>query len=143
MATQLLTDAEMRLELGETPTWQSPDIPTRLLAQQSRTRVEDTLRTAEAETREALARHRDDLERIAKALIDTRKLHAEDLANLLDQVIPNRTRRAQAFLMPMNSPNKRPGHDPQSRTRHPPTRRAPDTGPEPPRQGRRPWARTI
>jgi ATP-dependent Zn protease len=91
MATHLLTDAEMRLGLGDTLTWQSPDITARLLAQQSRTRVEDALRTAEAETRAALTRHHAALERIAEALLDKRELHAEDLANLLDQVIPDRT----------------------------------------------------
>ena len=91
MATQLLTDAETRLGLGETLTWQSPDITARLLAQGSRTRIEDALRTAEAETRKALACHRDDLERIAEALLEKRELHAADLANLLDQVIPDRT----------------------------------------------------
>jgi ATP-dependent Zn protease len=91
MATQLLTDAEMRLGLGETLTWHSPDITARLLAQQSRTRIEDILRTAEAETRAALSRHRAALERIAEALTDTRELHAEDLADLLDQVTSDRT----------------------------------------------------
>jgi ATP-dependent Zn protease len=91
MATQLLTDAEMRLGLGDTLTWHSPDITARLLAQQSRTRIEDTLRTAEAETRAALSRHRASLQRIAEALLEKRELHAEDLANLLDQVIPDRT----------------------------------------------------
>jgi len=90
MATQLLSDAELRLGLGDTLTWQAPDITARLLAQGSRTRIEDALQTAEAETREALACHRDDLERIAKALLDARELHAEDLANLLAQVIPDR-----------------------------------------------------
>lgn len=92
MATQLLSDAETRLGLGETLTWQSPDITARLLAQGSRTRIETALRTAEAETREALARNRADLERIAEALLEKRELHAEDLANLLDQVIPDRPR---------------------------------------------------
>jgi len=90
MATQLLTDAETRLGLGDTLTWQAPDITARLLAQGSRTRIEDALRTAEAETRKTLACHRDDLERVAEALLDARELHAEDLANLLAQVIPDR-----------------------------------------------------
>jgi ATP-dependent Zn protease len=81
----------MRLGLGDTLTWQSPDITARLLAQQSRTRIEDILRTAEAETRAALSRRRAALDRIAEALLDKRELHAEDLANLLDQVIPDRT----------------------------------------------------
>jgi ATP-dependent Zn protease len=89
MATQLLTDAEMRLGLGEALTWQSPDITTRLLAQQARTRIEDALRTAEAETREALTRHRAALERIAEALLEKRELQDSELAVLLDQVIPD------------------------------------------------------
>ena len=91
MAAHLLTDAEKRLGLGDTLTWHSPDITTRLLAQGPRTWIEDTLRTVEAEMRKALTRHRDDLERIAKALLEEWELHAEDLANLLDQVTPDRT----------------------------------------------------
>ena len=98
MATQLLTDAEMRLGLGDTLTWHSPDITARLLAQQSRTRIEDALRTAEAETREALSRHRAALDRIAEALIDTRELHAEALANPLDPVTPDTTTESAGLV---------------------------------------------
>ena len=89
MATQLLTDAETRLGLGETLTWQPPDITARLLGQGSRTRIEDALRTAESETREALTRHRADLDRIAGALLDKRELTAQDLTDLLDPVFPD------------------------------------------------------
>ena len=90
MATQLLIDAETRLGLGETLTWQSPDITARLLAHGSRTRIEDALRTAESEAREALRHHRADLDRIAKALLDKRELTAQDLTALLDPVCPDK-----------------------------------------------------
>ena len=90
MATQLLIDAETRLGLGDSLVWQSPDITARLLAQGSRTKIEDALRTAESGARDALADHRADLDRIAKALLDKRELTAKDLTDLLDPVSPNK-----------------------------------------------------
>ena len=62
----------------------------RLLAQGFRTKIEDALRTAESEARDALTEHRADLDRIAQALRDKRELTANDLADLLDPVAPNK-----------------------------------------------------
>jgi hypothetical protein len=92
MATQLLIDAETRLGLGNSLVWQPPEITARLLAQGSRTRLEDALRTAESEAREALRHHRADLDRIARALLDKRELSAKDLSDLLDPVDPDTAR---------------------------------------------------
>ncbi|MGI3212787.1 AAA family ATPase [Roseovarius tibetensis] len=88
MATRLLIDAETRLGLGETLTWQPPEITARLLAQGARTGIETALRAAEAEVRDALTDHRADLDRIAEAFMDRRELLAEDLNDLLDPVVP-------------------------------------------------------
>jgi hypothetical protein len=103
MATQLLIDAETRLGLGETLTWHSPDITARLLAQGSRTRIEDALRTAESEARNALTDHRADLDRIAKALLDKRELTAKDLTALLDPVDPDTARDTPDSVITPNS----------------------------------------
>jgi ATP-dependent Zn protease len=90
LATQLLIDAETRLGLGEALSWHSQDITARLLAQGFRAKIEDALRTAESEARDALTEHRGDLDRIAKALLDKRELTANDLTDLLKPVAPNK-----------------------------------------------------
>ena len=82
LATDLAVRAQVDYGLGHDLVWQPPDTAARLMPERLRRVVHDRLRRTEEEGRADLEKHRANLARIARELMEKREIDAESLRAL-------------------------------------------------------------